>query len=119
MNKLHNLTIAIMLLLVVNVAQLSAGLQSDVKHSAQRVWKIGTQKLPKVAWTFTKGAASVCASYWIAKLMPKLADDVSALKKSHENKLISNLFKHCCKTAAFSWLALNAVDSFMKDIEKQ
>jgi len=102
-----------------NASELSASAESEIKQAAQRVWKVGTEKLPRVLWTFTKGAAAVCAAYWAVKMMPKFVDDLKALKDSHNKEVVGKLFKHSCRITAFGWLSLNAGDSFLKDIEKR
>jgi len=101
-----------------NSTYVTASAESEIKKTAERLYKIITQKLPRIAWTVTKGAAALYAAYLAIKILPDLADDLSHLKDSHSKHVISNIFEHGCGITAFGLLAFKAGDSFLKDVEK-
>jgi len=101
-----------------SASYVSASIEGEIKQTAQRLYKITTQKLPRIAWTVTKGCVAAYSLYLAAKTASELGHDLKAFTDDPSQRIVRDIFEHGCGVTAFGWLGLYAGHSFLKDVEK-
>jgi len=120
MNKIHSAVLVTLLTAGLSSSHISATFQNDIKYTAQRLWRIATQRVPGIAWTATKACVCVYSGFRALQMIhPELTNNVLSLQHNHSSSLLKSIFKNATAVTAFGYLSLKAGESFMNDLDTE